>query len=158
MQGEPPAERMLDRRDAVRQVSGSLLTAAGLALVAHLPAGAQEATPVVPADFKVVFHVSQGDHWSYAVSNLKNLTAEWPHASLRVVADGTSVLAIQGESDLTRELSDLMAKGVALAVCPNALKEHGIAPEAIVPGASTALGGVVALVQAYGEGFLYIKP
>lgn len=158
MQQEASRERSLGRRGVLRRASGSLLAATALAAAAHLPAAAQDATPEVPADFKVVLHVSQEGHWSYAVSNLKNLTAEWPHAHLRVVADGSSVQAIQGESDLTREISELLSKGVALDVCPNALKEHGIAPESIVAGASTALGGVVALVQAYGEGFLYIKP
>jgi len=56
------------------------------------------------------------------------------------------------------ELTQLVAAGVELQVCPNALQEHGIDPTTIPTFAQTSLGGVVALVLAQHEGFAYVKP
>ena len=126
------------------------------------PAAAQEATPVdtagVPADFKVVLHVSEEQHWPYVRSNLANLTQEWPRARIRVVVDGTAVYTLQGENDLASALAAAAAAGVEFQVCPNALREHGIDPATIPAFAQVKLGGVVALVAAQQEGFAYVKP
>jgi len=124
------------------------------------PALAQDATPpatpAVPEDFRVVLHAGQEQNWPYVLSNLKNLTAEWPNARIRVVVDGSAVYTLQGSSD---QLTDLAAAaGVEVHVCPNALREHQIDPDSIPPYALTNLGGVVALVQAQLEGFAYVKP
>lgn len=123
---------------------------------------AQDATPVgvpdVPNDFKVVLHAAQEQDWIYVLSNLDNLTAEWPEASLRVVVDGSSVYTLASDNDLSSHLGDLADKGVVVHVCPNALKEHQIDPSAMPDWAITDLGGVVALVQAMNQGFHYIKP
>lgn len=118
------------------------------------PAG----TPAVPADFKVVLHAGQEQNWPYVLSNLKNLTEEWSNARIRVVVDGSAVYTLQGSSDQLSELAAAAAAGVVVHVCPNALKEHQIDPASIPSYALTNLGGVVALVQAQLEGYVYIKP
>ena len=59
---------------------------------------------------------------------------------------------------LQHELGQLAGSGVQLQVCPNALHEHGIDPATIPSFAQTSLGGVVALVLAQQEGFVYVKP
>jgi intracellular sulfur oxidation DsrE/DsrF family protein len=135
---------------------------AGLS-VAAVAAQSAPSTPAstpepVPPDFKVVFHAAQDQHWPYILSNLKNLTQEWPQARLRVVVDGSAVYPLQGQNALTDELATMATAGVELEVCPNALREHQIDPATIPTYARTALGGVVALVQATREGFTYIKP
>ena len=56
------------------------------------------------------------------------------------------------------DLEHLAGAGVQLQVCPNALHEHGIDPGTIPTFAQTNLGGVVALVLAHHEGFVYVKP
>jgi intracellular sulfur oxidation DsrE/DsrF family protein len=91
-------------------------------------------------------------------SNLDNLTAEWPKASLRVVVDGTAVYTLASDNDLSARLGTLAMSGVEVHVCPNALKEYKIGPSEIGSYALTNLGGVVALVQAMNQGFHYIKP
>jgi uncharacterized protein len=118
----------------------------------------QASTPVVPPDFKVVLHAAEEQNWPYVLSNLQNLTQEWPGAHLRVVVDGTAVYTLQGENDLTTELAKMNAAGVEVQVCPNALHEHQIDPATIPSYAQTSLGGVVALVLAQHEGFAYVKP
>lgn len=148
----------LSRRRAMRLAAAASATGAALTGPA---VAAWMTTPVaepVAADFKVVLHAAQADHWLYVVSNLDNLREEWPDARLRVVVDGAAVGMLLGESDLTRSLATALAHGVELYVCPNALREHGITPAAMPAGAITALGGVVALVQAANQGFVYVKP
>jgi intracellular sulfur oxidation DsrE/DsrF family protein len=150
------------RRRALQSAGAALVTAVGIVehaqdAAAQSPTGSL-ATPVIPADFKVVLHAAEVENWPYVLSNLKNLTQEWPQAQLRVVADGSAVTSLQGANNLTTELGQLAKAGVQLQVCPNALHEHGIDPGTIPSFAQTSLGGVVALVLAQHEGFAYVKP
>ena len=153
------------RRRALRSGGAAVVTAVGMTHQARgsaaqtpaaAPAGA--ATPTIPADFKVVLHAAEVQNWPYVLSNLKNLTDEWPQAQLRVVVDGSAVTSLQGENNLTTELAQFAAIGVQLQVCPNALREHRIALDTVPDYAQTSLGGVVALVLAHQEGFVYVKP
>ena len=75
-----------------------------------------------------------------------------------MVVDGVGVYALQGERDVTARLAPLASRGVHLAVCPNALRAHGV-PDASMPAyADLSLGGVVALAAAQREGYAYVKP
>lgn len=149
----------LTRRRALPAIGG-MAAGAGLAGPRKEAAMAQEtATPSpLPPDFKVVFHVGQAQNWPFVLSNLRNVTNDWPQAQLRVVVDGSAVLVLQGQNSLTDELGAVAAKGVTVQVCPNALAEHKIDPATIPSYATTTLGGVVALVTAQREGYAYIKP
>lgn len=153
------------RRRALQTAGAALVAAAGIAehapdASAQSPGGspAVTATPAIPADFKVVLHAAEVQNWPYVLSNLRNLTQEWPQARLRVVVDGSAVTSLQGTNNLTTELAQFAGAGVDLQVCPNALHEHGIDPGSIPTFAQTRLGGVVALVMAHHEGFVYVKP
>jgi intracellular sulfur oxidation DsrE/DsrF family protein len=151
----------LTRRNALRGIGGTMATTAGI--VAHKrEALAQEvATPAgdeVPADFRVVLHASEVQHWPYVLSNLENLTQSWPEAHLRVVSDGSSVLILQGENVLTKKLAAVAAKGVEVWACPNALKEHQIEPATIPSYVRADLDGVIGLVLSAREGYVYVKP
>lgn len=115
-------------------------------------------TPPVPPDFKVVLHASDPDHWPYVLSNLTNLTAQWPKAHIRVVVDGTAVYGLQGTTDVTTKLTPMATAGVEVQVCPNALHEHDIDPSTMPSWAQISLGGVVALVSAQRDGYAYVKP
>jgi uncharacterized protein len=160
-----PGDTGWSRRRALQTAGAALVSAAGI--TEHTAdAGAQSpaaspavaATPAIPPDFKVVLHAAEVQNWPYVLSNLRNLTQEWPQAQLRVVVDGSAVTSLQGTNNLTTELAQLAEAGVQLQVCPNALREHGIDPATIPAFAQTSLGGVVALVVAQHEGFSYVKP
>ena len=152
------------RRRALQSAGAALVAAVGIAehapdAVAQSPAASPAvATPTIPADFKVVLHSAEVQNWPYVLSNLRNLTQEWPRAQLRVVVDGSAITSLQGANHLTTELAKFAGAGVQLQVCPNALHEHGIDPGSIPSFAQTSLGGVVALVLAHQEGFVYVKP
>jgi intracellular sulfur oxidation DsrE/DsrF family protein len=155
----------LTRRTAVGRGALAASIVAGLTQVATQVAAAQESTPgatsseaSVPADFRVVLHAAEIENWEFVLSNLRNLTAEWPRARLRVVVDGSAVTALQGKNNLTTELGTMAEKGVVVQICPNALREHNIDVAAVPSYAQTSLGGVVALVLAQHEGYAYVKP
>jgi len=153
------------RRRTLQTAGAALVSAVGIAEHAA-DAGAQSpaaspavaTTPTIPPDFKVVLHAAEVQNWPYVLSNLRNLTQEWPRAQLRIVVDGSAVTSLQGTNNLTTELAQFNTAGVELQVCPNALREHGIDPATIPAFAQTSLGGVVALVLAHQEGFVYVKP
>ncbi len=156
-----PGDTGWSRRRALQTAGAALGSAAGIA--DHAPdAGAQSpaaspavaATPTIPADFNVVLHAAEVQNWPYVLSNLRNLTQEWPQAQLRVVVDGSAVTSLQGTNNLTTEFAQFAEAGVQLQVCPNALREHGIDPATIPAFAQRSLGGVV----AQHEGFSYVKP
>jgi intracellular sulfur oxidation DsrE/DsrF family protein len=161
----PGRDAAWSRRRALQSAGAAVLTAVGIAehaqdAAAQSPTGspAVAATPAIPADFKVVLHAAEVENWPFVLSNLKNLTQEWPRAQLRVVVDGSAVTSLQGTNNLTTELAQLAGAGVQVQVCPNALHEHAIGPGTIPSYAQTNLGGVVALVLAQHEGFAYVKP
>lgn len=163
MSGNSIRERsslIVNRRTVMK--AGVGLAAIGAVSMPRYTAFAQDATPTsipdVPEDFKVVLHAAEEQNWVYVLSNLDNLTAEWPKASLRVVVDGTAVYTLASDNDLSAHLGTLAMSGVEVHVCPNALKEHQIDPSEIGSYALTDLGGVVALVQAMNQGYHYIKP
>jgi intracellular sulfur oxidation DsrE/DsrF family protein len=150
------ATGIVSRRDALGTLGLGAAAVGALAESSRL-AAAQEATPAAPSTFKVVLHASQESHWAYILANLRNLEESHPQAKLRVVADGTSVYTLVGENSITNELTKLAA-GFEFQVCPNALQEHQIDPSTIPSFASTSIGGVVALVVANQDGFVYVKP
>lgn len=152
-------QRLVDRRILVKTGAGALAIGA-LGSSGHVQAqdASPTAVPDVPNDFKVVLHAAEAQNWPYVLSNLDNLSKEWPEATLRVVVDGSAVYTLASVNDLSSHLGTLADAGVQVYVCPNALKEHQIDPASIPSYAKTDLGGVVALVQAMNQGFHYIKP
>jgi intracellular sulfur oxidation DsrE/DsrF family protein len=151
----PIPRRLLSRRRAI----GVAALAAGLT-AAEPRVAAQEATPTsgVPADFKVVLHAAQADHWVYVQSNIENVMRNWPSARVRVVVDGNAVSSLLCESHLTTALARAIDGGLELYICPNALAEHGIPADAISLRANLELGGIIALVAAHNDGYVYVKP
>lgn len=123
----------MSRRDVAAGLAAGI---AGLGSVgaAHAQEAIPSPTPPVPPDFRVVLHASDPDHWPYVISNLTNLTAQWPRAHIRLVVDGTPVYGLQGATDVTTKLGQM------------------------AEAAQITLGGVVALVAAQRDGYAYVKP
>jgi intracellular sulfur oxidation DsrE/DsrF family protein len=134
---------------------------AGLAGVAAGIGGtrvvAQEATPT-GSDQQVVLHVSDPDGWPPALSNLHNLTTQFPEMRVLVVVDGGGVYLFQGANDLTAELEVVAAAGVRIQACRNALDEKQIDPDTVPAFVQVIPGGVPALVDAQNQGYRYVKP
>ena len=154
-----PEERTapVSRRSALRVGAGSL--AAGLVAGAAARADAQPAAaPSSPAKgpLKIVFHVSDPDGWAPALSNVRNMVAQYPDAKLRLVVDGVYLLA--GVNDTTPLFAKLAADGVEFQACHNALREKKIDPASVPAGVKVVPAGVVALTESQRGGYAYIKP
>lgn len=156
----------VSRRGALFGIGAALAAAAAIAdngsgearTQADQTAMPESLPPDAPPDFKVLFHASETSHWPYVVSNLRNQKQMWRRAHPRVVVGGSAVYPLQGQNALTDELTQSAAAGIELEVCPNALREHQIDPATIPSFAKTSLGGVVALVAAQRDGYVYVKP
>jgi uncharacterized protein len=149
----------LSRRSALHLAVGGL--AAGVVASAGVSADAQPAAaPVSPArgPLKIVFHVSDPDGWGPALSNVRNMVAQYPDAKLRVVADGGGVYLLAGASDLTPQFPKYAAAGVEFQACHNALREKRIDPASVPAGVKVVPAGVVALAESQREGYAYVKP
>src|SRR5215217_7213132 len=97
VEANPGRDTAWSRRRALQSAGAAFVTAVGIAehtqdAAAQSPPGSPivAATPAIPADFKVVLHAAEVENWPYVLSNLKNLTQEWPQAQLRVVVDGSA--------------------------------------------------------------------
>lgn len=147
----------ISRRAAARHAwAGVAGTALGFEATA---AGAQEATPAGGREsLKVVLHVSDPDGWPPALSNLRNLTTQFPEIAVRVIVDGGGVYVFQGENDLTAELEKVAGAGVEVQACHNALDEKQIDPSTLPAFVQVVPGGVPALIEAQNAGYRYVKP
>ncbi len=109
-------------------------------------------------DLKLVLHVGQADRWPAVLSNLNNLTRDYPGASVRVLANGAGVYAFQAPNDLRDRIAGFAEGGVTFQVCANVLREHAVDPNTLPAYAHVVPAGVVALAAAQTERFAYVKP
>ncbi len=140
-----------ERRTALRN---GALAAAGL-----LTAGAAAAQSAPsPGSLKIVLHVSDPDGWPPALSNARNLTAQFPTLKVRIVTDGGGVYGLQGSNDLVTQMAAVARAGVPIEACHNALDEKKIPVASLPAFVKVVPAGVVALAQAQAEGYAYVKP
>ena len=84
-----------------------------------------------------------------------------PNAEVVLVANGPAVKLFEktGENaELGKRGSDLMARGLSIHLCVNALKKFGIGHDRIWDGCLVVPGGVVEIVKLQNAGFTYMKP
>lgn len=134
-----------------------LLTGAAAA-AGLLAAGAAAAQAPAPGALKIVLHVSDPDGWPPALSNAKNLTAQFPTIKVKIVTDGGGVYGLQGANDLVSAMAAVARAGVPIEACHNALDEKKIAPASLPAFVKVVPAGVIALAQAQAEGYAYVKP
>jgi uncharacterized protein len=132
--------------------------ATGLVTLCSPRAHAQPPGKQTPQPLKIALHVGDADHWTAALSNIKNLVAQHPNAQLRVIADGSGVYMLQGQNDLSPLLQKYAALGVEFQACHNALNEKQIPLGSLPSFIQVVPAGVVALSEAQYAGYAYIKP
>ena len=139
-----------DRRSLV------MLGGAATVLGAAASASAQNSHNTRP--LKIVLHVSDPDGWPPALSNARNLAQKYPAVKVRVIADGGGVYGYQGSNDIVSVMSTTAKAGVEFQACRNALDEKQIPVTSLAPYVKVVPAGVIALAEAQGEGYAYIKP
>ena len=92
-----------------------------------------------------------------AANYIKGLPGE--KFQLAVVANGPAVILFTDEHADLRELAaPLLAQGVRVMLCANALADNKIDHARLWPGCSVVPAGLVDVVRLQREGFAYIKP
>lgn len=107
---------------------------------------------------KIILHVGETAGWTHTLSNLKNLTNQYPNVKVQVLADGTSVYALQNNTDVVQALAAFAADGVDVRVCHNALVNHDIANSEMPSYVTIVPSGVIDLANSQQEGYKYVKP
>lgn len=154
---EHPADGGARRRALLTGAAAAGLMAAGAATAQAPAAGPARAAPA-PGSLKIVLHVSDPDGWPPALSNARNLSAQFPTIKVRIVTDGSGVYSLQGTNDLVATMAAVARAGVPIEACHNALDEKKIAPASLPAFVKVVPAGVIALAQAQAEGYAYVKP
>ena len=149
-----------DHESAVERGRRAALRTGAVAAAGLLAAGAAAAQAAAPASgsLKIVLHVSDPDGWPPALSNAKNLAAQFPTIKVKIVTDGGGVYSLQGANDLVAAMAAVARAGVPIEACHNALDEKKIAPASLPAFVKVVPAGVIALAQAQAEGYAYVKP
>lgn len=149
-----------DHESAVERSRRAALRTGAVAAAGLLAAGAAAAQAAAPApgSLKIVLHVSDPDGWPPALSNAKNLAAQFPTIKVKIVTDGGGVYSLQGANDLVAAMAAVARAGVPIEACHNALDEKKIAPASLPAFVKVVPAGVIALAQAQAEGYAYVKP
>lgn len=111
---------------------------------------------------KVVFHLDLDEEkiLRIALTNMENLRAAKPEARINLVVNGPAVRLFRADFDAQylERVKGLVAGGVTVLVCQNALRAFDIAEDDLCPGCSPIPAGVVALIKLQQQGCAYIKP
>jgi hypothetical protein len=113
-------------------------------------------------NYDLLLHVdTDASALSMAIKNASNYVnaIESEKYTIAIVVNGKAVAWLLRTTCPTPEiLSKLCSGNVRLYVCNNAIREHGINPEDLIPEAIVVPAGIVHIVKLQREGFAYVKP
>ena len=113
--------------------------------------------------YDLVIHVDDNDpaRLGLALSNVANYRTGLPGEEFRIVlvANGPAVQLFTAEhKELAETASKLMAEGLSIRLCNNALTKFQVPAESLWPGCVVVPAGVVEIVKLQREGFAYLRP
>lgn len=113
--------------------------------------------------YDLLLHVDKADgSINTALGNAANYAAALKGEKFNMVlvvnAKGVNEL-LTGSSAISQEkLKRALESGLEIKVCQNALNEHNIKAENLLPQCRIVPAGVVEIVERQREGYAYIKP
>ena len=109
--------------------------------------------------YRTVVHVPDAARVGRALKNVRNLLDDLAgEVEVVLVANGDTVGALAPASPHAELLRELLSRGVRVAACARALRNHGLDPAALVDGVVTVPGGVTEVVRLEADGFAYLRP
>ncbi len=109
--------------------------------------------------YRTVVHVSDAARVGRALKNVRNLLDDLAgEVEVVLVANGDAVEALAPASSHAGLVRELLSRGVRVAACARALRNHGLDPGELVDGVVTVPGGVTEVVRLEGDGFAYLRP
>ena len=113
--------------------------------------------------YDLVVHVDDNDpgRLNFAFNNVANYKAGLPGEEFRVVmvANGPAVQLFTRENEALAERgAKLMAEGLSIRLCNNALNTFKVSRDDLWEGCEVVPAGVVELVKLQREGFAFLRP
>jgi len=131
-----------------------------LALIAALPALAQQKKPA--AKQRVIFQVSDNDpaKWNLALNNAKNVQADLgkENVQIEIVAYGPGLGMLKADSKVGDRLAAALDDSVGLIACENTMQNTKVTREQMYDGIAYVQAGVTHIMKRQHEGWAYIRP
>jgi intracellular sulfur oxidation DsrE/DsrF family protein len=131
-----------------------------LALIAALPALAQQKKPA--AKQRVIFQVSDNDpaKWNLALNNAKNVQADLgrDNVQIEIVAYGPGLGMLKADSKVGDRLAAALDDSVGLIACENTMQNTKVTREQTYDGIAYVQAGVTHIMKRQQEGWAYIRP
>ena len=101
--------------------------------------------------------------WQLAAGNALNMEdycrREGIACQMELVANGPAVkLFVPAQAELQKTAEELMARGLKLHLCKNALDANKMTAADLWPGCEVVPAGLVDIVELQNKGFAYIRP
>lgn len=116
-----------------------------------------------PMSYDLCLHVDANDPavLAFAFVNARNYMNGLPgkEFELVLVANGPAVkLFVPAQAELQKTAEELMARGLKLRLCKNALDANKMTAADLWPGCEVVPAGLVEIVELQNKGFAYIRP
>jgi intracellular sulfur oxidation DsrE/DsrF family protein len=108
-----------------------------------------------------VVHLSEKDPDKHraVLRNVANLRADLgPDVPVELVVHGPALAVALRTSAEARQVTELVADGVAVAACQNTLRSLDMTAEALLPGVLVVPSGVGELARRQLSGWAYLRP
>ena len=114
----------------------------------------------------ILFHIDDTSRWMVLMSSVKNTVKYGEETGekigIEIVANSDAVEFLLPEiaekKKLEEDFKTLLAKGVKIVACKNALIAHGIEDEQLIPGIEVVRASMIELAEKQNEGYAYIRP
>ncbi len=108
---------------------------------------------------RVVVHVPDGERVGRALKNTRNLLDDFAgDVEVVLIFNGSAVDAVVPANAHADFIWELMTRGVRVAACARALRNHRLNPGDLMEGVESVPGGVTEVVRLQGEGYAYLRP
>ena len=113
--------------------------------------------------YDAVLHLDSSDEATFrlVLRNAENYLNALPDEefSLEIIVNaGGATLLTNTRKDLAEAAQPVLARGVKLKICANAMAAHGLTKDEIWPTCISVPAGLVEIARLQKNGFSYIKP
>lgn len=112
------------------------------------------------AEHKIIFQLTDGNSETYSkfIRQINNVLEAAPNSNIEVVTHGMGVDLLKKDNNpFTKDLGDLVDKGVEFVVCENTLKQRNLKKEQFLSLSSFVPSAILELVIRQEQGWIYIK-
>jgi len=112
------------------------------------------------AEHKIIFQLTDGSAETHTkfIRQINNVLEAAPNSKIEVVTHGMGVdLLTKENNSFSKDLENLVEKGVAFVICENTLKQRNLKKEQFLTLAGFVPSAILELVIKQEQGWIYIK-